>query len=123
MYPHPPAPVGQKRITIHTKPFTSLPPALFAPPPPPAPPVPEASAMPVPPPPPPVPPVPPAPPEPPSLEEMFKQMIEEGATFTLNGNKISHQQALDLLKDTDRIATVDVKKNKDGKSVHVVTQE
>lgn len=62
---------------------------------------------------------PPAPPSPPSPYEHFQEMAALGATFYLNGEKISAEQALQMAKNTDDMLTIRSKKVNGKMSVHI----
>ncbi|NJX17371.1 hypothetical protein HC176_18015, partial [Tamlana crocina] len=90
---------------------------------PPAPPTPKEGEIPLPPPPPPVPQnidVPMPPPPPPSPIEAVKGWIEEGAEFYLNGNKVTGEKALEVVKENNgKNLSVQVEENASGKTVRL----
>lgn len=98
-------------------------PSVSPPPPPPAPPTPKEGEIPLPPPPPPVPQnidVPMPPPPPPSPIEAVKGWIEEGAEFYLNGNKVTGEKALEVVKENNgKNLSVQVEENASGKTVRL----
>lgn len=94
------------------------------PPPPPAPPAPGATKPPMPPSPaknvketkPVEPQSPPAPPAPPKPVEHIKEMADKGATFMLNGKKISAKKAIQVVQKNDKI-NIDTRGSKDKKPI------